>query len=323
MRVAGHVDEQMAEQAIDEPWRHAAVAGLGDLRKRDLHLIERLVARFIDARRLARRPDEQSGEEIGERGVVLPVGDDARQHVRAAQEGAVGRRDAAHDDVIATTGADMTAVEQELLGAEPRLVRLLVDARRDGDELLPARCGMDVDLDHAGIGRDLDDVQARVGRRRIALDMHLNFRALGALLDRSHERGEIEGVRERRQEYAQMPIARLDGECGTHRSVDLVRTRRRGYGRGFQRHGAPLLDQDAALRQRRGISKGVTGKNVRIVDRAHGCERGHGQAQAARRITGRQEKLLAPDAPPLGHPAASQIRRMPNLDRQHVADRRL
>ena len=50
--------------------------------------------------------------------MVLPVGDDAGEQIGAAQERAVGRRDAAEHDVIAAAGADMTAVEHELLGAE-------------------------------------------------------------------------------------------------------------------------------------------------------------------------------------------------------------
>ena len=129
--------------------RYAAAAAVGELLQRDLQLVERLVARLVEPRRLARRPDEQAGEEVGERRVVLPVGDDRGEQVGAAQERAVGRRDAAHDDVVAAAGAGVAPVEQELLGAEPGLVRLLVDCRGDADELLPARRGMDVDLDHA------------------------------------------------------------------------------------------------------------------------------------------------------------------------------
>ena len=98
--------------------------GCGHLAKRDLELVEGFVARLVHARRLAGRPDELAGEQVGERGVVLPVGDDAGEQVGAAQERAVGRRDAAGDDVVAAAGADVAAVEPELLGAEAELRRL-------------------------------------------------------------------------------------------------------------------------------------------------------------------------------------------------------
>ena len=53
--------------------------------------------------------------------MVLPVGDDAGEQVGPAQERAVGRRDAAEHDVVAAAGADVAAVEHELLGAEADL----------------------------------------------------------------------------------------------------------------------------------------------------------------------------------------------------------
>ena len=117
VRVAGHVDQQVAEQAVDQPGRDRA-ARLGDLAQRDLELVERLVARLVDARRLAGGADEQAGEQVGQRGMVLPVGDDAGEQIGPAQERAVRRREAAEHDVVAAAGADMPAVEHELLGAE-------------------------------------------------------------------------------------------------------------------------------------------------------------------------------------------------------------
>ena len=59
MRVARGVDEQVAEQAVDQPGRDGA-AGLRHLGERDLELVEGFVARLVDARRLAGRPDEQA-----------------------------------------------------------------------------------------------------------------------------------------------------------------------------------------------------------------------------------------------------------------------
>ena len=98
----------------------AASPALRHLRERDLELVQRLVARLVDARRLAGRPDEQAGEQIGERRVALPVEHDALQQVRPAQERAVGRRRAAEHDVAAAAGAGLAAVAHELFRAEAR-----------------------------------------------------------------------------------------------------------------------------------------------------------------------------------------------------------
>jgi len=45
---------------------------------------------------------------------------------------------------------------------------------------------MDVDLDDAGIGRDLDQFEARIGRRRVALDAHRQASFGGDILDRGN-----------------------------------------------------------------------------------------------------------------------------------------
>ena len=78
-------------------------------------------------RRLARRPDAQAGEQVGQRRMVLPVGDQAAQQIGAAEKRAVGRRRSAdHDDVVAAAGTGVPAVEHELLSAESGFVRVLV-----------------------------------------------------------------------------------------------------------------------------------------------------------------------------------------------------
>ena len=104
--------------------------------------------------------------------MALPVEDEALQQVRPAQERAVRRMGAANHDMVAAAGAGMAAVGHELLGAEPRLPRVLIEIARRGDALRPVGRRMDVDLDDAGVGRHLDHVEARIDRRRIALDMH-------------------------------------------------------------------------------------------------------------------------------------------------------
>ena len=106
-----------------------ALAGL-DLAEGDLQLVQRVVARLVDARVLAGRADEQAGEQVGQRRVVVPVADQALQQVGPAQQRRFVRRGAAQDDVVAAAGAGVAAVEHEFLGAEPRRARLLVDDLR-------------------------------------------------------------------------------------------------------------------------------------------------------------------------------------------------
>ena len=90
-----------------------------ELAERDLELVEGVVAGLVDARRLAGRADEPAGEQVRQRRVVLPVGDQAAQQVGAAQQRAVGGVGAAERHVVAAAGAGVGAVELELLGAEP------------------------------------------------------------------------------------------------------------------------------------------------------------------------------------------------------------
>jgi len=63
--VAGDVDQQIAEQPVDQPRpRRFAFARCRDQRQRDVQLIQQIVARLVDARRLAGRADEQARKQI-------------------------------------------------------------------------------------------------------------------------------------------------------------------------------------------------------------------------------------------------------------------
>ena len=109
MGVAGDVDQQIPEQPVDEPGA-GVLAGLGHLRERDLQLVERLVARLVDARRLAGGADEQAGEEVGEGRVALPVEDDALEQIGAVEERALRRRRSADHHMTAAARAGEAAV---------------------------------------------------------------------------------------------------------------------------------------------------------------------------------------------------------------------
>src|SRR5256886_6963535 len=95
--------------------------------------------------------------------MALPIEDHALEQVRPAQEGAVGCGRSSQHDVITAAGADVAAVEHELVGAEPAQPRFLVERMGDLAGLAPSGGGMDIYLDDARIRRDLDDVQAGIG----------------------------------------------------------------------------------------------------------------------------------------------------------------
>src|SRR5262249_59889505 len=88
MHVAGDVDQEVAEQAIDQPrWCWAVLPR--QRAERRLQLVQAVLPRFVDARRLARRADEESREQIRQRRMVDEVGGEAAQQIGAAQKPAV------------------------------------------------------------------------------------------------------------------------------------------------------------------------------------------------------------------------------------------
>src|SRR5439155_13928227 len=110
------------------------------------------------------RADEESREQIGERRVVLPVAQEAADQIRTPEQRTVERVRGPDHDVVPPAGADGPAVDQELLGREPRQPGLLVDRDRVLAQLSPRVRRMDVHLDYAWIRRDLDAIQLRVRR---------------------------------------------------------------------------------------------------------------------------------------------------------------
>ena len=221
--VAGDVGEHVAQQTVDAPGRGVvAFAGGGDLRHGDLELVERVLAALVDARGLAGRADEEAREEVGHRGVPLPVQDEAAEQVGAAQERAVERGGAADDDVVAAAGAGVAAVDHVFVGAEAALAGLLVDALGDRLAIVPVRRRMDVDLEHAGIGRDADHVEARIVRRGVAFDVDGQAEVLRGGFRGRDEFEIILDVLGRRHEDAEPPVAGLDAERGAHGAVEIA-----------------------------------------------------------------------------------------------------
>ena len=66
MGIAGNVDEEIAEEPIDQPRaRRLALAGRRHHGERDLELVELVVARLVEAWGLTGRADEPAGEQVG------------------------------------------------------------------------------------------------------------------------------------------------------------------------------------------------------------------------------------------------------------------
>src|ERR1700678_3835579 len=73
----------------NQPRGHGRSPPFGDLVEGNFQLIQRLDTAFVDPRMLAGWTDEQAGEQIGKRWMVLPVIDHAAQQVGTAKKRAV------------------------------------------------------------------------------------------------------------------------------------------------------------------------------------------------------------------------------------------
>ena len=247
VRVAGEIDEEIAEQPVDEPRGRPATrraAGSAHLVDGDLQLVEALVPRLVDPRGLAGGSDESAREQVREGGMVVPVGDQARQQVGPAEERALGDGRAAEHQVVAATGADVPAVEFELLRHEPAGPRLLVERCAKGDQLAPRPDRGHVDLDHAGIGGDGEPPEQRPVGRWVALEHHRAPHRHGDLLHLPHQLQPVADrhvvvrplrLGQRRQEEVHPPATHLDDQCRAHDSS--ARGRRPLFGPGEERHG--------------------------------------------------------------------------------------
>ena len=180
--------------------------------------------------------------------MVLPIRHDRRQQIGAAKKRTVGRCDATENDMIAATRSRMAAVEHKLLGAKAGVVRFLVKRGGNRDRTFPVCRRVNVDLDDAGIGRHLDHIETRIGRRVVALDLHRHAGLLGGLFDGSNQRSVIFSVVERRHEHADCVAAGLDSQS----RADGARNFRRetcllADAGGFERDDATLLQKDRAF----------------------------------------------------------------------------
>ena len=130
--------------------------GIGYLIEGDFQFVERVGAGLVDAGMLAGGADEQAGKKIGKGRMVLPEADQAAQQIGTAEERAVRGSRAADDDVIASAGSGVAAVEHEFFGAEPRHARQIVQLGGVFHQFLARIRRVDVHFDDAGVGGHFD-----------------------------------------------------------------------------------------------------------------------------------------------------------------------
>ena len=181
---------------------------------------------------------------------------------------------------------------------------------------------MDVDLDDAGIGRDLDDVDARIVRRRIAFEVHRRFGGAGGFLDGGDERGVVLGVVQRRQEHAEVAVARLDRQAvRTEPQISLTPDGGSGGRLAVSRSdGAGGAPRVAAAAARRRTDRAAGHADSRSSGVTTGSEPS-GRRKPAGESPGIRKSFSRRSA----HRSVTQRRPrscvLPDLDRQHVARR--
>ncbi len=187
---------------------------------------------------------------------------------------------------------------------------------------------MNVQFDHAGIGRHLEHSNSRIERRRVAFEHHRHVEVRGRVLDRRDQIQIVRQILQRRHENEQLPFPRLQAQCGPrnprHGLVLLRRLRALQCGLpqiGHRRRRSEkirpprrLHRQHIARRKRIGIG-GILG-----IFRLGPRQRIQRQAVTDRRIAGNEKYLFGPQKPGLASPARRALRRNNAAQRKHVAD---
>src|SRR5262249_2633103 len=87
MAVAGSIAEQVPKQAVAQPRRRVAEAADVSVQflEGDFQFVERIMAGFVDARRLRRGPDEEAAEKPAQGWMILPVSQQRAEEIRPPQ----------------------------------------------------------------------------------------------------------------------------------------------------------------------------------------------------------------------------------------------
>ena len=255
--------------------------------------------------------------------MAQPVQDQRPQQIGAAQEGAVGGRGPADNHMVAAPRAGVLAVDHELVRAKPDLPRLSIDGFRGGHAFVPACGGMDVHLDHAGVGGDADHVHPWVMRRGVAFDMYGQPQLGRSRFGGGDQFQVILDPLHRGHEHAEPPVARFHRQgrahCAAHVADHLLDPVLHRLGSG--KAGAGLfarlwreVGQGAAFFER------VGGDDMGEVGRLDIGQRAQRQAVADGAVARHQKQMPAPQRPFFGQPRFLRPR-LPALHRQHKARR--
>ena len=177
--------------------------------------------------------------------MVVPVGEQAREQVGAAQERRIGGARPAEREVVAAAGAGVPAVEHELLGGE---ARLRAPARR-GTRCSPTSssqlaAGWMLTSSTPGSGVTRKRLEPRVVRRLVAFEHHREAELGGGCLDRADELEIVLERFERRHEDVEHAVARLGAE---RRARDPGRPIRTAAAVALARRYSPELAVEAAV----------------------------------------------------------------------------
>ncbi|MEY3459378.1 MAG: hypothetical protein RL215_2535 [Planctomycetota bacterium] len=216
MCVAGEIDEEVAEEAIDEPVGDPARAGFGYLCEGEFEFCEGVSATFIDSGGLAGGADEEAGEEVREGGMVVPEGNEAAEEIGSAEEGAVAGRGGSEDKVIPATGTGMASIALKFFGTESAVASIFVDAGGDVFEFFPAGGWLDIDFDDARIRGYFQEADAGILRREVAFEDNGELKLFCSVFDGGNEVEVIFECADGGHEHVESSVAWFDAEGGAN-----------------------------------------------------------------------------------------------------------
>src|SRR5579871_1907417 len=124
--------------------------------------------------------------------------------------------------MVAATRSDVPAVNHELVRAQARRAGLLIDGLSRLNALAPSRRRVNIDLDHAWVRSNPDDVETRIGGRWVTFDLNRSPDFLGGGFYCGNEFEVVLEAFDRRHENANSTVTHLDGQRRTNCASDIV-----------------------------------------------------------------------------------------------------
>ena len=228
--------------------------------------------------------------------MVLDEGEQAREEVGAAEEGAREGRGAAEGEVVAAAAAGHAAVDEVLLGVQARVERGVEDGLEERDVAARvSEVGGMLTSRTPGIRRDREAAERRAragaGSPRGSTSRARSRRTASTAATRSKKSAaEASGGRK---------TWTAPSRASTQRAV---RTGARGRGRGGETRERIARWSGSPRRGARRGSGGSTGSSTTAEGLA-GAERAEGQAEADGAVAGEEEEVAAAEGPALAGPA--------------------